>query len=99
MACISCGVITSAWLWRSRSFWVSAIDCCLSWSGFCLSGFLAAVYPTYGWRLKTSISAKCLPLHAEFLAEIKAPHVGVIDDVVRRPLHQHFARVDDVGAV
>src|SRR5437899_941515 len=28
MACISCGVITSAWLWRISSLWVSAMLRC-----------------------------------------------------------------------
>jgi hypothetical protein len=38
MACISCGVITSAWLCRIWSLWVSAIPACAGWSDSCFSG-------------------------------------------------------------
>ena len=38
-------------------------------------------------------------LHPEVFAEIETPDVGMGDDRLRRPLGQHMAAVDDVGAV
>ena len=48
MACISCGVITRACVWRNCNFCVSAIVFSDSWSGSCLPGSIAAVYLFYG---------------------------------------------------
>src|SRR5579883_1637534 len=38
-------------------------------------------------------------LHAGLLAEINAPHIGIGDDLRRRPFHQHAALMEDIGAI
>src|SRR5690606_33902850 len=39
------------------------------------------------------------PLHPELFAQIQTPDVWVVHDILRPPLHEHLARIDDVGAV
>src|SRR6478752_6895560 len=109
MACISCGVITRAWLWRNSKRCESAIQACpAGWSDSCLA------YTSFAeWSLCDSALRKCAAgrhrqrvlkfwanaLHPKFFAEVEAAHVGIIDDLVGRALHQNLARVNDVGTV
>src|SRR5262245_20662873 len=114
---MSCGVITSAWLWRISSFWVSAIG-----SGE-LGPFLAYLLrttlyiPTFGeelivsahhvrpcsghprvcihrknqkaWITGTSPAKRRLGAsHAELLAQVEAPDIGVVHDILSPALHQ-----------
>src|SRR3954447_22395158 len=109
MACISCGVITRAWLWRNSRRCERAI-------ASRLVRFLLSLIPA--WRLrayaipqrgnapKLCVISRCLKfgqehfdLHPEFFAEIQPADVRIADDLVRAALHQHLARIDDVGAV
>src|SRR5215510_16264360 len=130
MACISCGVITSAWLWRISSLWVSAISVLAGRSGLARSQQVSSpagsasigpilAYPVLGpvytrsmgerqkRRRHTRIAGRTPaagpswenPLHTEFLAEIEAADLRVVDDVVLAPLHQDLSGIDDVGAV
>src|SRR5262245_35338175 len=83
----------------------------INWSNSCLSGSWSGVYPFYGRTPETAParqnngengrSGAVLenPLYAEFLAEIEAADLGVVDDVVLAPLHQDLSGIDDVGAV
>src|SRR5690349_5227934 len=116
MACISCGVITRAWLWRNSSRCDKAIASVPdgNWSDSCLAK-ATPVRP--GWRYaipqcgSAQGNGKCRRrpeirqgggggrLEPEFLAQVEPPHIGIVHDVVRPPLHQHLARIDDVGAV
>src|SRR5262252_3593156 len=97
---MSCGVITSAWLCRIRSFCESAIGVRQIWSVSCLSGLDRAVHPSLGLVpdgvFRSVIRKK---LHPEFLAEVEPADVRVVDDVLGPALHQHLARIDDVGPV
>src|SRR5215210_5380236 len=103
MACISCGVITSAWLCRNSSLCVSAMLRCN------IGPVLAYIVPNrlYTPCLAAVLTTPCLtkcpvfghPLHAEFFAEIEPADLGVVDDVVGGAFAQHLARIDDVGAV
>src|ERR1043165_8379859 len=107
MACISCGVITSAWLCRNSSLCVSAMLRCN------IGPVLAYIVPD---RLYTPSLATVLttparhlpanwapamgqPLHAEFFAQIEPADFGVVDDLVGGAFAQHLTRIDDVGAI
>src|SRR6185312_16835480 len=102
MACINCGVITSAWDWRNSSRCESAIKCTgENWSDSCL------FIPDFCRRRPQFLLRRCtnyeqgggkrFGLQPEFLAEIEPADIGVVDDVVGAALHQHFAGIDDVG--
>src|SRR6187549_3524250 len=100
MACISCGVITSAWLCRNSSLCVSAMLRCNIGPVLALTESSAAVHRGHA-NLGGGVNNP-LPqhwLHPEFLAQIQPAHFGVVDDVVGVALAQHLTRVDDVGAV
>src|SRR5262245_25933862 len=128
MACINCGVITSAWLWRISSRWVSAMSVLGGRSGLARSQQAssptgsASIGPILAYRVLGPVYTRSKgerhkrrrytsgengrsgavlknPLHAEFLAEIEAADLGVVDDVVLAPLHQDLSGIDDVGAV
>src|ERR1700693_2508689 len=103
MACISCGVITSACDWRNSSLCDNAIGFPGgNWSDSCLFLFIAGLFrqryaiPHCG--IAQILCGKC-GLELEFLAQIKSAHVGVIDDVVGPALHQHRAGINNIRAV
>src|SRR5262249_61405697 len=93
MACISCGVITSAWVWRSSSFCVSAMvreDRCPPTSGFetyYRQEFRLSLLSRRSARRNASAPQprsrpELAGLEAEFLASVLPPHLGVGDDVL-----------------
>src|SRR5690349_16591856 len=103
MACISCGVITSAWVWRNSSRCESAMPFPAE-TGLILA---SRAYTSFGRfqeiRYRSAklhgISrskrrgepvrfARDEGLEAEFLAQIEPPHIGVVHDVVGPALHQ-----------
>src|SRR5690606_6489104 len=87
IACMSCGVMTSDWLWRISSLGESGMadrGDRANWSGFCLP--LSLAQPR---RLSK----------AKFLAEVKAADFRAGDDVVGPPLIENLAGMNDVGAV
>src|ERR687898_2278242 len=90
MACISCGVITRAWLWRSWRRWVTAIR------ALELVQFLLGSIPAWGGR-SDPFWRFCLKL--ESLPQVEPADVRVIYDVVGAALHQHLAGINDVGPV
>src|SRR5262245_26384401 len=103
MACISCGVITSPWAWRSSSLCESAIRSPEELVRFLLliAGHLHeryAIEQRDPAELRAAMNyARYLQL--EFLAQIETAHIGVVHDVVGAAFHQDLAGVNDVGAV
>src|SRR4030095_5719131 len=105
MACISCGVITSAWLCRNSSLCVSAMLRCNIGPvlAYPFTGFLYT-RPEYELpmvlikprRYQNTLTST---LHPELLSEIQPADFRVVDDVVGAALAQHLARIDDVCAV
>src|SRR6266700_5041958 len=101
MACISCGVITSAWLWRNSSRCESAmlrsiIRLVLAYP------FLGQLYTHSFYVVSDDVNSGSnlvSRLHPELFTEIQPPHFRVVDDVLGIALAQHFTRIDDVGAV
>src|SRR5579872_5351580 len=104
MACINCGVITSACVWRNSSRCDRAIRFPANWSDSCLVISGSRVDP-----VRQSMGICCprskhasRPEHAlqtELVTEIEPPHVGIVNDVVGAALHQDLSRVDNVGTV
>src|ERR1700687_828517 len=84
MACISCGVITSAWLCRNSSFCVSAIDPRLTPHEH---------YPApVPWDFTVNLQTK-------FLAQVQSSNFRIIYNIVWLPFHEDFTRINDVGPV
>src|SRR5664279_6105213 len=104
MACISCGVITRAWVWRNSSLCDNAIYGFPggNWSDSCLFLLIAGLYrqryaiPHCG--IAQILSGR-IGLELEFLAQIEPAHVGIVDDVLGPALHQHFTGINNIGAV
>src|SRR6266567_1660223 len=101
MACISCGVITSAWLWRKSSRCESAMLRC-NIGPVLAYPFLGPLYTRSFYVVSDDVNSGSnlvSRLHPELFAEIQPPHFRVVDDVLSIALAQHFTRIDDVGAV
>src|SRR6185312_7528735 len=72
------------------------------WSDSCfliVYNKLLTMHCSYCSAMCTNIVHDRACLEPEFLAQIESAHIGVVDDVVGATLHQHFPRIDDVGAV
>src|SRR5258708_3482299 len=101
MACISCGVITSAWLWRNSSRCESAMLRC-NIGPVLAYPFLRVLYTCSFYVVCDDVNSGgnfVNRLHPELFAEVKTPHFRVVDDVLGIALAQHLTRIDDVGAV
>src|SRR6266496_1434672 len=101
MACISCGVITSAWLWRNSSRCESAMLRC-NIGPVLAYPFLGPVYTCSFYVASGDVNSggnSASRLHSELFAEIQPADFRVVDDVLGIALAQHLTRIDDVGAV
>src|SRR5262249_43618156 len=103
MACISCGVITSPWVWRSSSLCESAIRSPAELVRFLLliAGHLHGRYVIEQWGLAElrALTNYARYLQLEFLAQVESAHIGIVHDVVGAALHQNLAGVNDVSTV
>src|SRR4249919_1154621 len=103
MACISCGVITSPWVWRSSSLCESAIRSPAELVRFLLL-IAGRLHGRYAIEQRGPAELRALRnytryLQPEFFAQVEATHIGIVHDIVGATFHQDLAGVDDVRAV